>query len=528
MAQAIGGKGIAWSPSKRDGFALNTPPFSTVRPHLNARAFSGDRASAVLPRLWPAVLSLGWIVLAMAVAQLAMAGVAWAAGDGMASRFAIAAAITAAFGGGAVLATKGRPFEFTFRDAVILTVAAWIVLPLFAAIPLLFEPVSLSFVDALFEMISAITTTGSTVLSGLDEMPASLLLWRSTLQWFGGFGIIGLAIVILPFLKIGGMQLFRLESSDTADKYLPRIRSVAQAVGQIYLGLTILCFIAYLLLGMTPFDALNHAFTTVCTGGFSTHDASFGYFESPALRWVAILFMIAGALPILAYLRLAGRGRVRERVEPQIIVFFFVLVAAVIVVFTWLAFNGPYSVPDAFTEAAFNVVSIVTTTGYVSADYSAWGAFAVVAFFLFMFVGGCTGSTTGGIKILRYQLLWATMFQHVRKTIYPHIMEPIRYAGRTVNDPQIASVGVFVFLYFATFATVAIIFAVTGLDTTTAFSAAGAAVGNIGPGLGPEIGPISTYAGLSDPQKLVFSFTMILGRLEILSVLVLLVPSFYR
>ena len=482
----------------------------------------------MLPRLWPAVLSLGWIVLAMAVAQLLMAAVAWAAGDGMAGAFAGAAAITAACGGGAVMATKGRPFEFSFRDAVILTVVAWFLLPLFAAIPLVFQPLSLHFVDALFEMVSAITTTGSTVLTGLDEMPASLLLWRSTLQWFGGFGIIGLAIVILPFLKVGGMQLFRLESSDSADKYLPRIRSVARAVGQIYLGLTVLCFAAYLLLGMTPFDALNHAFTTVCTGGFSTHDASFGYFEEPALRWVAIIFMIAGAVPFLAYLKIAGRGRIRERVEPQILVFFAVLLATVVVMFAWLSFNGTYPVGEAITEAAFNVVSIITTTGYASADYSQWGAFAVISFFLFMFVGGCTGSTTGGIKILRYQVLWATLFQHVRRTIYPHIVQPVRYGGRTVNDTQIVSVGVFVFLYFATFAAVAIIFAITGLDTTTAFSAAGAAVGNIGPGLGPEIGPAGTYAGFTDPQKLVFAFTMVLGRLEILSVLVLLVPSFYR
>ncbi len=468
----------------------------------------------------------------MAVAQLLMAAVAWAAGDGMAGAFGGAAAITAAIGGGAVMATKGRPFEFSFRDAVILTVAAWFVLPLFAAVPLLFQPVNIHFVDALFEMISAITTTGATVLTGLDEMPASLLLWRSTLQWFGGFGIIGLAIVILPFLKVGGMQLFRLESSDSADKYLPRIRSVARAVGQIYLGLTILCFAAYLLLGMTPFDALNHAFTTVCTGGFSTHDASFGYFESPALRWVAIIFMIAGAVPFLAYLKIARRGRLRERlserVEPQVLLFFVVLAASTMVIFAWLAINEVYPVGDAFTEAAFNVVSIITTTGYASTDYSLWGGFAAISFFLFMFVGGCTGSTTGGIKILRYQVLWATLFQHVRRTIYPHIVQPVRYGGRTVSDPEIVSVGVFVFLYFATFAAVAIIFAVTGLDVMTAFSAAASAVGNIGPGLGPDIGPAGIYAGFSDPQKLVFAFTMILGRLEILSVLVLLVPSFYR
>ena len=457
-----------------------------------------------------------------------MAGVALAADDGLAGPFAAGAAITALVGGGAVLSTRGRAFEFSFRDAVILTVSAWFVLPIFAALPLLVDPISLDPIDALFEMVSAITTTGSTVLTGLDDMPASLLLWRSTLQWFGGFGIIGLAIVILPFLKIGGMQLFRLESSDTGEKYLPRVRATAQALGQIYLVLTILCFAAYLFLGMTPFDALNHAFTTVCTGGFSTHDASFGHFAEPAIRWTAILFMLAGAVPFLAYVKLVGRGRLRDRIEPQILVFFAVAAAAVLVIFLWLSISGTYGIGESLTEAAFNAVSIVTTTGYASADYSAWSGFTALAFFLFMFLGGCTGSTTGGIKILRYQILAATLFQHVRQTIYPHIVQPVRYGGRTVGDDQIASVGVFVFLYFATFGTVAIIFAVTGLDTTTALSAAAAAIGNIGPGLGPVIGPEGTYASFDVFQKLVFTFTMILGRLEILSVLVLLAPSFYR
>jgi trk system potassium uptake protein TrkH len=463
----------------------------------------------------------------MAAAEALMAGVAFAAGDGLAGAFAAGATLTALFGGGAVLATKGRRFEFSFRDAVILTVSAWFVLPFFAAVPLLFEPVSLSPVDALFEMVSAITTTGSTVLTGLDDMPASLLLWRSTMQWFGGFGIIGLAIVILPFLKIGGMQLFRLESSDTGEKYLPRVRATAQALAQIYLGLTALCFAVYLFLGMTPFDALNHAFTTVCTGGFSTHDASFGYFD-PALQWAAVIFMLGGSIPFLAYLKIAGRGRLRDRIEPQVFVFLAVVAVAVLTIFLWLAISGRLGVGEALTESAFNVVSVITSTGYASSDFSKWGTFAAMAFFLFMFLGGCTGSTSGGIKILRYQILAATVFQHVRQTIYPHIVQPVRYGGRTVGNDQIVSVGVFVFLYFGTFAAVSIVFAVTGLDTLDAVSAAASAIGNIGPALGPVVGPEGTFATLSDFQKLLMSFVMVLGRLEILSVLVLLAPSFYR
>ncbi len=482
----------------------------------------------MLPRLWPAVLSLGWTILAMAAAEALMAVVAFAAGDGLEGSFLIGAGIAAVIGGGMVLTNKGRRFEMSFRDAVLFTVSAWFVLPVFAAVPLLIDPIGLDPVDALFEMTSAITTTGSTVLTGLDSMPDSLLLWRSTLQWFGGFGIIGLAIVVLPFLKIGGMQLFRLESSDSGEKYLPRIRQVAAAVGEIYLVLTIVCFATYVLLGMDAFDALNHAFTTVCTGGFSTHDASFGHFQDPALRWAAIVFMIGGAIPFMTYLRLIGRGRLRERIEPQVMVFLVIVLVAGIVVVTWLTASEIYPFGEALTEGAFNTVAIITTTGYATADYSAWGAFAAVLFFIFMFLGGCTGSTTGGIKMLRYQIMGSTIVQHVRQTLYPHIVQPIRYQGRAIPNEQVVSVGVFIFLYFATFAAVAIFFSMTGLDSMTAFSAAASAVGNIGPGLGAEIGPAETYAGFTDLQKLVFTFTMVLGRLEILGVLVLLAPSFYR
>ncbi len=482
----------------------------------------------MLPRLWPAVLSLGWLILAVAAAEALMAGVGWASNDGAGQAFAIGAAITAVIGGCAVLSTKGRQFEFSFRDAVILTVSAWFVLPLFAALPLLIDPIGLHFIDALFEMVSAVTTTGSTVLVGLDHMPASLLLWRSTMQWLGGFGIIGLALVVLPFLKIGGMQLFKMESSEAGEKYLPRIRSLARAVAQIYLVISASCFAAYLLLGMTPFDALNHAFTTVSTGGFSTHDASFGYFERPLLRWVAVIFMIAGAVPFLAYLRIGRRGSLRQRVEPQIIVMLVAMGVASLVVMLWLVLTGREGFAEAATDSVFNVVSVITTTGFASADYSQWGTFAVMVFFLLMFLGGSTGSTAGGIKILRYQILLATLFQHVRQTIYPHIVQPVRYGGRAVGNDQIVSVGVFVFLYVATFSLVAAILAITGLDTITAFSGAAQALGNVGPGLGPIIGPAGNFASLDGFQKLVLAFGMILGRLEILSVLVLLMPSFYR
>ncbi len=266
----------------------------------------------MLPQIWPAILALGWILFAIAAGEGSMALVSLAAHDGLAEVFALNAGITALFAGACVLTTKGRPFELRFRDAALLTVVSWFVVPLFGALPLMAAPTNLSLLDAYFESASGLTTTGSTVLTGLDNMPPSILLWRSTLQWIGGIGIVGLAIVILPFLKIGGMQLFRLESSDRSEDVVPRVRSVANAVGRIYLAITVACFLAYWGLGMTPFDALNHAFTTVCTGGYSTHDASFSWFNSNALNWASVIFMTAGSLPFLAY-RAAVPARAAER-----------------------------------------------------------------------------------------------------------------------------------------------------------------------------------------------------------------------
>jgi trk system potassium uptake protein TrkH len=482
----------------------------------------------LFPRIWPAILSLGWILLAMAGAEAVMAVVAFLADDGEATAFATGAAITATVGGGAVLSTKGRPFTMGFRDAVVLTVSAWFVLPLFAAIPFLLEPVDLTPVDAFFEMVSAVTTTGSTVMVGLDDAPPSLLLWRSTIQWLGGFGIIGLAIVILPFLKIGGMQLLRLESSDRSEKALPRVRKIAQAIGQIYIGLTVACFATYALLGMTPFDALNHAFTTLSTAGFSTHDASFGYFESPALQWAAVVFMISGAVPFLAYLRLFGRGTLRDRLDPQVPFFFLALTAVVVGVAAYLVLTEQHGVGTALTEAAFNIVSIFTTTGYASSDYMQWGSFAIVAFFIVTLIGGCSGSTSGGIKIMRYQIMGATVRQQVQRLVFPHSVQPIRFGSRTVSDDQVVSVAVFVTIYVAVVAFGAVVLSATGLDFMTAASSVAQAMGNVGPGLGDIVGPAGNFASLTDFQKIVVAVTMIIGRLEILSVLVLFAPSFYR
>lgn len=451
-----------------------------------------------------------------------------AVGDGMAEVFAATSAITIVFGGACVLTTSGRSFELRFRDAALLTVISWFVVPAFGALPLLAEPVNLSVVDAYFEFVSGMTTTGSTVMTGLDTAPPSILLWRSTGQWIGGIGIIGLAIVILPFLKVGGMQLFRLESSDRSEKGMPRTRQIASTVGRVYVFLTLACFLTYWLLGMSAFDALNHALTTLPTAGYSTHDSSFGYFDSPALEWAGTIFMIAGALPFLAYLQFARRGSLWDRIEPQIPTFLLILVSTTLAFALWLTIAQGLDFGTALTKTAFNTTSVVTTTGFASVDYLQWGTFAAAWFFMLTFIGGCAGSTAGGPKILRHQVMFRLIGQHIRKTIHPHAIVPLRYGTRTLSDEQIRSVGAFMFMYFAAVAIVAVMLALLGLDTATAISGAATAIGNVGPGVSAIIGPAGNFSSLPDAAKLVLTVAMIMGRLEILSILILLMPSFYR
>jgi trk system potassium uptake protein TrkH len=486
------------------------------------------RRSIVLPRLWPAIFTLGWLLAAISVAEALHALFAIAIGDGEGVAFATSAAVTGFTAGACIFSTSGRPFQLNFRDAAILTVGAWFIVPFFAALPFVLPPVDLTYVDAYFEMVSGFTTTGSTVMTGLDGRPPSILLWRSTVSWIGGMGIIGLAILILPFLKIGGMQLFRLESSDRSENVLPRVQSVAVAIIQIYVTLTIACFITFWLLGMTPFDALNHALAAVCTGGFSTHDASFGYFTDLRLEWAAIVFMTAGSLPFLAYLKVFRPGRWRDRIEPQILGFVGIVLVASVVLTVWLMRSGHTDLGFAFTKAVFNVTSVVSTTGFASTDYMQWGQFAIGVFFVLTFVGGCTGSTSGGIKILRFHILFSMIAQQAKQAIYPRRVVPTRYGHKPVSNEQIASVGAFVFLFLATFVVFSVLLSLSGLDTATALSSAATALGNVGPGVGPTVGPAGNFAGLSEFQKLTLCAAMIIGRLEILSVFLLLMPSFYR
>jgi len=442
--------------------------------------------------------------------------------------FATGAALTLFIGVMLVLTTRSNVRDLSLRQAFILTTLSWVLMPAVAALPLVFADLDLSYTDAFFEAMSGLTTTGSTVIVNLDNTMPGILLWRALLQWLGGIGIIAMAISILPLLQVGGMQLFRMESSDTSDKVMPRAAQIVTAIAVIYVALTLLCAFMYWSFGMTGFDAMAHAMTTIATGGFSTHDASLGYFQSARIDATATIFMVVGSLPFVLYLQVI-RGRPGSLFgDSQVRWFLSITAFAVIAVMIWLFSTRSEELPSTLQLAAFNVVSVVTGTGYATQDFSAWGTFPVAILFFLMFVGGCAGSTTCGVKVFRIQVLHATARCQMRRLLQPHGVFIPYYNKRPIPEEVTSSVMGFFFLYVISFAFIATGLGVLGLDFLTATSGAATAISNVGPGLGPVIGPSSTFAALPDAAKWLLSFGMLLGRLELFTVLVLLLPSFWR
>ena len=443
--------------------------------------------------------------------------------------FLICIITTLFFGGSLVLTNAGSVGEqLTLRQAFVLTTMSWLAMAVFGALPIWMSNESISFTNAFFESMSGISTTGSTVITGLDHMPPGLLLWRSILHWLGGIGFILMAILILPFLKVGGMQLFRTESSDRSEKAMPRLQRIGVWTGVIYTFLTFLCAWCYWIAGMSGFDSINHAMSTVATGGLSTHDASLGYFENPVIHWIAIIFMLTGSLPFVLYLRMVNGDTGAIFRNSQVRAFLTSILIATLIMTLWLAFYGLMPLSAAFRQAAFNIVSVVTTTGFATDDYMQWGSLPVVMFFILSFFGGCTGSTTGGIKIMRFQIMGKILKRHLKKLQQPSLVLPLRYEGQTVSDDVPYSVMVFIFTYMVCFAAIATGLGLCGLDLVTCLSGAIASLGNVGPGLGDIIGPVGNFAPLPDAAKWILSFGMLLGRLEIFTVLILLTPYFWR
>jgi trk system potassium uptake protein TrkH len=476
--------------------------------------------------LRPVLFVVGLLICAVGVAMLVPATMNWLEGRPAPEPFSIAAAFAIGVGGLFVLANRGPDMALTLRQAYVLTFFAWLAVPMVAALPLVFSELQLSYTDAFFETMSGVTTTGSTVLVGLDTMPHSILLWRALIQWLGGVGIVVMAIAILPWLRSGGMQLFRAESSDRSDKPMPRLAALTAALCGAYAAASVVCAIAYHWAGMSAFDAIAHAMTTLSTAGYSTRDASFTNYPA-SVQWVGVVFMTAGALPFLLYVR-AVRGDWTILRDRQVQVMALLLAASVIVMTLWLHGHGGRPLDDAIRLAAFNVTSVMTTTGFASDDFAVWGSLAVGVFFYLMFIGGCTGSTSGAIKVFRFRVLFIVLRGYIFRRFKPHTILDRNYDGKTLSVDVVEGVMAFLAVYFLTIAVAALALGGFGLDWLTALSGAVQAIGNVGPGLGPIIGPAGNFASLPDGAKWILAFAMLLGRLELFTVLVLLTPGFWR
>ena len=430
-------------------------------------------------------------------------------------------------GGSLVITNRNVELKISTKEAFIITVLSWILLSILCAIPFIYTQLKLSAIDAIFESMSGITTTGATILNNIDDLPKGILIWRALLQWLGGIGIVVIALVILPFLRIGGMQLFHLEGDDPYDKFLPKISSVVAKIIFVYSGLTALLVILYFANGMTFFDAIAHSFTTISTGGFSTHNDSFAYFQSNSILNIAIIFMIIGSIPflLLAQTTLTNNALFRDH---QVRVLFFILIIAIALIYY---FARPYvegTTLNQLSTISFNTISIISGTGYVSSNFEEWGNYASVLFLLLMFIGGCAGSTTGGLKVFRFQILFKYIHLHLKKMLQPHMVLSAQFNGKKVPESTYESVMTFFFIYIITFASSALLLSFSGLDFLTCISAAASAISNVGPGLGDIIGPDGNYSSLTNYSKLVLVVTMFLGRLEMLTIFVLLLPSFWK
>ena len=422
---------------------------------------------------------------------------------------------------------KTEHFRLGVRDMFLITSLVWMIASVFAALPFVFIN-HISFTDAYFETMSGITTTGSTVLSGLDNMAPSILLWRSTLQWLGGIGFIVMAVAVLPMLNVGGMKLFQTESSDWSDKSSPRAKTVAKNIVAVYLSLTAACIIGYLITGMDFFDAVNHGFTTLSTGGYSTSDGSMNHFSNGA-HWVATLFMFLGGLPFLLFVSvLRNKTFTALYLDAQVRGFALLFVIASAVIASWLIVHNGYATSDAIRVSMFNIVSIITTTGYGLEDFTAWGGLPTVLFAFLMLVGACSGSTSGGIKIFRFQIAMTLFNKQMLRLIHPSGIFVQRYNKRPVSDDIVRSMVAFGITFFATIIIIAGSLSAIGLDPITSISGSITAVANVGPGMGDIIGPTGNFASLPDLAKWILGLGMLMGRLEILTILVLFFPAFWR
>ncbi len=476
----------------------------------------------------PILFTIGILLSALSVFMILPALADFFNSDPDWEAFALSSGITAFCGILLSLAFRPQaPHKLNVRDTFLLTSSSWLSVSFFASLPFIFSRTTNSNTDSLFETISGLTTTGATVITGLDYLSLGVLLWRALLQWLGGIGIVVMALTIMPILRIGGMHLFRSEFSDRSEKILPRVSQIASAIFGTYLFFTLACTILLWLAGMTFFDAICHAMSTIATGGFSTHDASVGFYNSPMIELIMVIFMIIGGTTLMLYIRLFQGDAKTLFKDSQVRTFIAVIFLSTFAGALWQWHEGA-SFLQALRETLFNATSILTTSGFASTDFNLWGTFSMMILFILMLVGGCTGSTAGGIKIFRYQVLFSTAATHMQQMRHPHGIFLPRYNGKPIPDGIFASVFTLIALYVFCFGLLSLGLAFYDLDLITCLSGAATALGNVGPGLGPIIGPAGNFAPLPDGAKWMLMVGMLLGRLEYVTILILFSPRFWR
>ena len=442
------------------------------------------------------------------------------------SSFFGASIVTIIFGTLFFLSNLDHDKKLTLQQAFLLTALSWLSIAIFGSLPFVFSDLDFTFTNAFFESMSGITTTGSTIISNLNEMPKSILLWRAILQWLGGIGIIIMAITLMPIMNVGGMQLFKISNNDSSEKILPKSKEIALRLIYIYSSLTFLCGFSYKIFGMSYFDSLTHSMTTIATGGFSNYNESIGFFNSISIEISAMIFIILGSLPFIAYIKFISGNKKILFNDSQIKTFFKIIIFSIIILTVYLILtkSNEYNLRSVF----FNIISILTGTGYVNAEFDTWGSFTLILFLGLMFIGGCAGSTTCGVKIFRIQILYLFVVNQLKKIIYPKGIFVLKYDQNPIDNKFISSIISFIYMYFVIFFILTALLSLTGLDFVTSISGAATSISNVGPGLGSIIGPNGNFSTLPDASKWILAIGMILGRLELFAILVLFLPSFWR
>tara|TARA_X000001036_G_scaffold391196_1_gene389306 strand:+ start:1243 stop:2682 length:1440 start_codon:yes stop_codon:yes gene_type:complete len=442
------------------------------------------------------------------------------------SSFFGASIVTIIFGILFFLSNLDHDKKLTLQQAFLLTALSWLSIAVFSSLPFVFSNLNFSFTNAFFESMSGITTTGSTIISNLNEMPKSILLWRAILQWLGGIGIIIMAITLMPIMNVGGMQLFKISNNDSSEKILPKSKEIALRLIYIYTSLTLLCGITYKIFGMNYFDSLTHSMTTIATGGFSNYNESIGFFNSISIEISAMIFIILGSLPFIAYIKFISGNKKILINDIQIRTFFKIIIYSIIILSIYFIISKPLELN--LRSIFFNVISILTGTGYVNAEFDTWGSFTLILFLGLMFIGGCAGSTTCGVKIFRIQILYLFFVNQLKKIIYPKGIFVLKYDKNPIDNKFISSIISFIYMYLVIFFILTALLSLTGLDFVTSISGAATSISNVGPGLGSIIGPNGDFSSLPDISKWILTLGMILGRLELFAILVLFLPSFWR